>query len=88
MAGEEVELQRERGANAVEGIPTGDGEIAERPLEVRGALAEHGGKQAALRVEIVKQQLLVHAGAARNPGDSRAFEAVPGKLFAGCGDNA
>ena len=88
MVGEEVELLPERGPNSVEGILAGDGQLAQRTLELGGALAKHGRKQPALRVEVVKQQLLVHARPAGDPGNPRAVKAVPGKLLAGRGDNA
>jgi hypothetical protein len=39
-------------------------------------------------VEVVKQQLFVHAGAAGNPGHARAFETAPRELLAGCGDDS
>ena len=87
MVGEEVELLPERGPNPVEGIPAGDGQLAERPLELGGALAKHGRKQPALRVEVVKQQLLVHTGPARDPGYARTVEAVLRELFARRGDD-
>jgi hypothetical protein len=88
MRGEEIELRRERGAQTLQGAVTVEGNIGQRPLELGRATGEDGPEQPALRVEVVKQQLLVHPGA---PGDlihSRAVEAAAGKLRLRCRDDA
>ncbi len=87
MAGEELELGGERGADAVEGAGAGRREANQRLLEFRRAPCEHGAEQSALRVEVVEHQLLVHPGAACNLVHPRAVKPATGELLAGRGDD-
>lgn len=81
MGGERVELRGERGADALAGTVVCGRGVAERVLELCRPAGKYGAKQAALRVEVVEQQLLVDARPARDVVDPRAVEAAPGELF-------
>ncbi len=87
MRRQEVELSAEGGANPVQRAVAPRREVGERLLELCRAAGEYGGKEAAFGMEVVKQQLLVHAGPPRDLIHTRAVEPPMRELFAGCGDD-
>jgi hypothetical protein len=63
-------------------------ESCEGTLQLTRGLREHRLEEPALRVVVVKQQLLVDAGALGNLVDTRAGVAALGELLAGGGNDA
>jgi len=88
MCGEEGELRAQGDANPVQGAFAPDREVGQGSLQLGCATGQHRGEQTALRVEIVKQQLLVDARPPRNLLYTRAVKPAPRELFAGRGDDS
>src|SRR5439155_4618226 len=86
MSGEEVELRFESCAKTVERSAVPTAELRESLLELGCAGGEDRVEEPALGVEVVKQQLLVHAGPARDLIDASAVEPMAPELVAGRGD--
>jgi hypothetical protein len=87
MSGEKLELRSERESEPLERPAGRRGQVRQRRFQLAGRLRQHGLEEAAFRVEVVEEELLVDA---RPPGDlvdARAREATPGKLFASSGEN-
>src|SRR5438445_6698951 len=87
--GREILVLRLQGRpDALERSRFGGGDRGERLLELGGAPCQHRAEQAALRMEVVEQQLLVDPGAPGNLIHSRALEAAARELLARRRDDA
>ena len=87
ILGQKVELRGQGQPQAFQRPAQRERQLRQRPLQLAGGLGEHGLEEAALRVVVVEQQLLVDACPARDLFYARTREAALGELFAGCRDN-
>jgi hypothetical protein len=87
MAREKIELRAEREAQPVERPTGGKRESSEGSFELASRLGQDGLKEAALRVVVVEQQLLVDAGTARDLVHARPSEPAIGVLISSRGDD-
>src|SRR6267378_2617616 len=82
MTGEKLELGLQREPQALERPTGGKRQASKCSFQLTGGLGEHRLEEAALRVVVVEQQLLVDARPSRDLLDARARKASPGKLLA------
>src|SRR6267378_1913601 len=87
MRGEEVELRAQSHANPVQGAVALGREVGQGPLQLGCAAGEYRREQSALRVEIVKQQLLVHPCSACDLVHTRSVEPPTREFLAGRSDD-
>src|SRR6267378_2144992 len=83
MTGEKLELGLQREPQALERPTGGKRQASKCSFQLTGGLGEHRLEEAALRVVVVEQQLLVDARPSRDLLDARARKATPRKLLAG-----
>ncbi len=88
MRRQEIELGAQGDTDPVQGAVAPRWQIGQRLLELCRTVGEHRREQAALGVEVVEEQLLVHPRPPRDLVHTRAVEPATGELLTGRGDES